>query len=191
MPAPTQGALIPAKIERARVIDVDISTYTLTVATAFAKKPMTAIPFATPYQHFNNGEGIYFMPEVGSLCWLCEPSDGSVPFVLAWCSAQDEADFTARKQQLNPGDIYLGTRDENFLILRRGGVVEIGATGICQRIFMPVNNTINDFCENYNLHSLGGDLEWTIKRDENTTDGTRPALLGLYAKEFADDSGCY
>jgi hypothetical protein len=183
----TKGGLVSARIEKARVIDVDTSTYTLTIATAFAKKPMTAIPFATPYQHFVNGEGIYFMPEVGSLCWLCEPSDGCMPFILAWGSGQDEADFTARKQSLNPGDIYLGTRDENFMILKRGGVVQIGSTGICQRIFMPLNNLINDFCENYKLNSLGGDLEWVIKRDENTTDGTRPALLKLYAKEFADD----
>jgi hypothetical protein len=136
------------------------------------------------------------MPEVGSICWLCEPSDGVMPFVLAWASGQDEANFTARKRQLNPGDIYLGTRDENFLYLHRGGVVQIGSTGICQRIFMPVNNTIKDFCENYGLHTLGGDLEWTIKRDEtkhvnegNPPDGKRPALLKLSAKEFANDDG--
>ena len=185
----TKGGLIPPIIQKARVLDVDLSTYTLSVATEYAKKPMSGISFATPYQHLNNGEGIYFMPEVGSVCWLCEPSDGCMPFVLAWASAQNEADFTSQKKQLNPGDIYLGTRDDNFLFLRRGGVVQIGATGICQRIFMPVNNTISDFCENYGLHTLAGDLEWTIGRTDQTTDGRRPGLLKVYAKEFADDPG--
>lgn len=183
----TRGGIIPAIIQKARVLDVDISTYTMTIATEFAKKPMTSIPFATPYQHFVNGEGIYFMPEVGSLCWLCEPSDGGMPFVLAWAAGQDEADYTARKRQLNPGDIFLGTRDENFLILRRGGVVQLGATAVCQRIFLPVNNTINDFCENYGLHTLGGDLEWSIGRTKATTEGKLPAILKLYAKEFSND----
>jgi hypothetical protein len=176
-----------ANIEHGRVVDVNMSSYTITVATEYTKKPLTDISFAVPYCHSYNGEGIYFMPEVGSLCWICEPSDGSMPFVLAWSPSQDENDFRARRQDLNPGDIYLGTRDGNQLWLRRGGVVQIGATGLCQRIFLPVNNTINDFCENYNLQTLGGSLNWNIVRSENDTDGHRPALFALNAKEFADD----
>jgi hypothetical protein len=168
-------------------LDVDIAAYTLTVATEFAKKPFTSISFATPYQHFNNGEGIYFMPEVGSLCWVCEPSDGNMPFVLAWAAAQDEGDFSSRKQQLNPGDIYLGTRDENFLILRRGGVVQIGGTGLCQRMFLPINNTIRDFCENYSLQTLGGDLSWSVDIPEGTTDGKRPTKLVLNGRVRSND----
>lgn len=187
--AVTYAGTIPSLISKARVLDVDISNYTLSVATEFAKKPFTSVSFATPYQHFNNGEGIYFMPEVGSLCWLCEPSDGNMPFVLAWCPAQDEGDFSARKMALNPGDIYLGTRDENFIILRRGGVVQIGGTGLCQRMFLPVNNTIQDFCENYSLQTLGGDLTWSIDVPEGTTDGSRPALLTLNARAKANDAG--
>jgi hypothetical protein len=183
----TKNSSNPVLIHHARIIDVNVSTYTVNVATEFTKKLMTDVSFNVPYTHPNNGEGIYFMPEVGSLCWLCEPSDGSMPFVLGWTSGQDETDFSARKQGLNPGDIYLGTRDENFLWLRRGGVVQIGSTGICQRIYMPVNNTINDFCENYNLHTLGGDLTWNIQRSETDTTGDRPALFTLAARQFADD----
>src|SRR5258708_39925591 len=118
----SREGMIPAIIETARIIDVDVATYTVSIATQFSKKPQNDIGFATPYQHFNNGEGIYFMPEVGSLCWVCFPSDGNRPFVLAWKSASDEGDERSKKQDLNPGDIYLGTRDENFLILRRGGI---------------------------------------------------------------------
>jgi hypothetical protein len=175
------------RIHHARIIDVNVAAYTVNVATEFTQKLLTDVSFNVPYTHPTNGEGIYFMPEVGSLCWLCEPSDGSMPFILAWTSSQDESDFSSRKQGLNPGDMYMGTRDGNCLWLRRGGVVQIGATGICQRIYMPVNNTINDFCENYNLHSLGGDLSWNIQRSENDTDGNRPALFSLAARQFADD----
>ena len=160
----TRAAVVPAIIQHARVLDVDIASYTLTIATEFAKKPMSGIPFSSPYQHMNNGEGIYFMPEVGSLCWVCEPSDGGMPFVIAWAPAQDEGDFKSGKQDLNPGDIYLGTRDENFLILRRGGIVQIGGGPLSQRLYLPVNNTIKDFCENYSLNTVGGDFEWSVKR---------------------------
>lgn len=180
----------------ARVIDVNVDTYTVSVNTEFSRKPQIGISFAVPYTHPNNGEGIYFMPEVGSICWICFPSEGNRAFVLGWAGAQREADFRAHRQELNPGDIYLGTRDENFMVLRRGGVVQIGATPLAQRIFIPVNNAIKDFCENYGLYTLGGELEWAIGRPEETasradnglTDGHRPAALTLRAREFSDDN---
>lgn len=180
-------AITSAYIESGRVLDVDIENYTVTIATQYTKKPQSGISFATPYQHFANGEGIYFMPEVGSLCWVCFPSDGSRAFVLAWAAARDDYGFRALKKDLNPGDIYLGTRDENFIVLRRGGVVQIGGGPLCQRMFLPVNNIIRDFCENYALHSAAGSFEWSIKRDEMTTDGKRPAHVVLEAREFAND----
>lgn len=183
----THSQLVGAKIESGIILDVDITTYTVSVTTEFSKKPVTGIKFATPYQHYSNGEGIYFMPEVGSLCWICSPSDHNRPFVIAWGPASEDGDARARKKDLNPGDIYLGTRDENFIILRRGGVVQIGGGPLCQRIYLPINNTIKDFCETYGLHTLGGDLEWKVERDESTTDGKRPALLSIRAREFADD----
>jgi len=179
---------VPAYIETGQVVDVDIQSYTLTCVTQYTQKPLAGLGFATPYQHFANGEGIYFMPEVGSLVWICFPSDGSKPFVLAWAPArEDDNSLRSRKMGLNPGDIYLGTRDENFIILRRGGVVQMGGGPLCQRMFLPINNTIKDFCENYSLQTLGGDLEWTIEREEFTTDGHRPALLRLKAREYAND----
>lgn len=184
---PTQSQIVAAKIESGIILDVDITTYTVSVTTEFSKKPVTGVKFATPYQHYANGEGIYFMPEVGSLCWVCSPSDHNRPFVIAWGPASEDGDARAKKKDLNPGDLYLGTRDENFLILRRGGVVQVGGGPLCQRIFLPINNTIRDFCENYGLHTLGGDLEWKVERDESTTDGKRPALLSVRAREFADD----
>jgi hypothetical protein len=186
---PVKTTTKAALVHSARVLDVNIANWTLSVQTQFTKKPVTDIPFAVPYMHPNNGEGIYFMPEVGSTCWLCEPSDGSKAFVMAWTppSVDGPGQFRAHRQDLNPGDIWMGTRDENFLVLRRGGVVQIGGNGLCQRMFLPINNTIKDFCENYGLHTLGGDLEWAIARTETTDDGTRPALLKLSARVFADD----
>ena len=196
---PVKSGTKPAHIHQARVLDVNIANWTLSIHTEFTKKPLTDIPFAVPYMHPHNGEGIYFMPEVGSVCWLCEPSDGNKGFVIAWAppSVDGAGQFRGHRQDLNPGDIYLGTRDENFLVLRRGGVVQIGGTGLCQRMFLPINNTIKDFCENYGLHTLGGDLVWEIAPVEKVdgdllppvsdTEAKRPALLKLSAREFAGD----
>jgi hypothetical protein len=166
---------------------VNVRLYTVAVAAIFAKKVLTNISFAVPYAHPANGEGIYFMPEVGSICWICEPSDGNKPFVIGWGALPMDGDYRNSKMSLNPGDIYLGTRDENFLILRRGGVVQIGGGPLSQRMFIPLNNTIKDFCENYSLFSLAGDFEWTVSRSENDTNGKRPAHVVLSARQFADD----
>lgn len=189
MLAASSSGLAPSFVETAMVVDVDIETYRVSVLTQHdGQKFLTELAFATPYQHYANGEGIYFMPEVGSTVWVCWPSDGSRPFIMGWAPARETNDsLRSNKMELNPGDIYLGTRDENFLILRRGGVVQVGGGPLSQRMFIPVNNTIKDFCENYGLHSLGGDLEWTIQREESTTDGKRPALLQVRAKEYAND----
>lgn len=177
----------PTQIQSARILDVNLTDYTVVVSSQFLKKPLVGIPFMVPYTHHYSGEGIYFMPEVGSVCWICMPSDGNKPFVLGWGMASESGSYRGRRQDLNPGDIFLGTRDDNFLILRRGGVVQIGAGPLSQRMFLPVNNIIKDLCENYSLQTLGGDLEWTVAREETTTDGHRPARLKVRAKQFADD----
>jgi hypothetical protein len=54
-------------------------------------------------------------------------------------------------------------------------------------MFLPINNTIKDFCENFELHTLAGDLEWTVDLSEKTKDGSRPANLRVLAREFAGD----
>lgn len=185
--AVTQQGTVGAFVESGRVLDVDIDNFTLTVTTQYSKKPQSGITWASPYTHFVNGEGVYCMPEVGSLCWICFPSDGNRPFVLGWAPAGDEGDFRSRRKSMNPGDIFLGTRDENFLILRRGGIVQIGGGPLSQRMYLPVSNTIRDICENYNLKTLGGELNWITERTENDTDGQRPTKLTLTAREKAED----
>jgi len=188
LPAATFDGMRPAFVFRGVIVDVNVKLYTVAVASEAAKKVLTGIAFASPYQHPNNGEGIYAMPEVGSICWVCDPSTGDRPFVMAWGPYPSETgDASNNKMQLNPGDIYLGTRDENFMILRRGGVVQIGGGPLSQRIFLPINNTIKDFCENYTLNTLAGDFEWSIGRAEMNTDGKHPAHVVLKARQFADD----
>jgi hypothetical protein len=182
--------LEPATVQRARVLDVNTGDFTMVVSTEYTQKPLHGVSFATPYQHPNNGEGIYFMPEVGSVCWIMEPSDGGMPFAIAWTVVEDKKEsYRGRKMDLNPGDIYLGTRDENHVLLRRGGVVEIGATPLAQRLYIPIDNVIRDLCANYFLQTLGGELSWTVGIPEGTRDGKRPTLLRLQAREFANDAG--
>lgn len=98
-----------------------------------------------------------------------------------------DASFRAGRPILNPGDMLWQGRDENFVVLRRGGVLQLGSTNICQRAYIPILNFIRDFCENYELNTAAGSLAWTVKRQENDTSGNAPTEFELIAREYAQD----
>jgi hypothetical protein len=98
-----------------------------------------------------------------------------------------DASYRAGRPLLNPGDMLWQGRDENFVILRRGGVLQIGATQIAQRIYVPIRNYIRDFCENYELNTAAGSLSWETLRQENNPSGDAPTELVLLAREHAQD----
>jgi hypothetical protein len=178
-----------ATIHRAHIINVNIRDYT--VDAQLESHPFSMhfdIPFMTPYLHQNQGEGINFMPEVGSICWVCSPSEtGKGSFVLGWTPVHETGTFRAGRELLNPGDLHFSTRDGNFIYIRRGGVVQIGATPVCQRIYIPIRNIIRDFAENYELSTPAGDLTWKVNRTDEQSDGHRGCLYTLACKEFSDD----
>jgi len=97
------------------------------------------------------------------------------------------ASFRGGRPILNPGDMYWQGRDENFVILRRGGVLQIGATNICQRAYIPLLNYIRDFSENYELNTAAGSLNWSVQRQENDPEGNAPTEFVLTTREFAQD----
>jgi hypothetical protein len=181
--------VLPAKVERCRIVTVNTRDFTVDVRQEF--QPYAAkfdIPFASPYCHQSQGEGINFMPEVGATCWVCSPSeDGRESFVLSFTMVDEDSSYRGGRVLLNPGDLHFSTRDGNFVTIRRGGVVQIGATPICQRVFIPIRNVIQDFAENYELHTPAGDLTWLVARTDEQADGHQKCALTLAAKEFSDD----
>jgi len=186
-----EGEWKPASVETCRIINVNIEQWSVDCVSEHGNKRFFDIQVMAPYFHFLNGEGIYAQPEVGALCWVCVPSSGrfAAPFVMGFQSAHDDDfdSFQGGRQALNPGDIMMRTRDENFLILRRGGVVQIGATPTAQRFYLPIRNFIKDFCENYELFTFGGELTWLTQRDDQTTDGKALTTLTFKVKEHADN----
>lgn len=192
MPGKSDQRYVSATVESARIINVNIREWSVDVITEHGRR-YTDIQVGSPYLHYANGEGIYIVPEVGAYCWICKPSSGidSLPFVVAFQTplGQQDLSYRANRPELNPGDIMMRTRDENFLILRRGGVVQVGATPAAQRMYIPVKNIIKDFCENYLMHTLAGETEWIVHRDEKSTDGTELTEFQIRVKEKANDPG--
>lgn len=182
---------VPAIVEKVRVINVNIDDWSVDCVSEYANKRFFDLQVMSPYFHYMNGEGIYVMPEVGCLAWICTPSAGKfdTPFIMGFQAPFDTAtvNFRAGRQNMNPGDIMLRTRDENFLILRRGGVIQIGATPVCQTMYIPLQNMIHQYCENYQLDTFGGTMLWKTERDDQTTEGDALTSLSFNVKDKAND----
>jgi len=172
-------------------MSVNAAEYSVDFVTDFNYRYYGGVPFSSPYVHHQYGEGVYIMPEVGAKCWVCWPSDGQHPFILGYGAAldRDGGSWRGNRKGLGGGDIYLGTRDGNGITIRRGGVVEVQATPLAKRFYIPINNLIRDFCQNYELHTFGGDLTWLVERPEKNEQGDKTTTLLIQAKEKATDSG--
>lgn len=185
---------VGAHVMEGKIVNINLATWTVDFISQFDQKFYFNVQVASSYMHSNSGEGIYAFPEVGSKCMLCIPSDGPPPFILAFImpvevipdTSTDEApsgtqsrggpsktntgaSFAGGRVRPKPGDIYIKGRDGNFCILHRGGVLEIGATELAQRIYIPLRNLITDISQNYHHYNSGGAIVWGVQDGPSET----------------------
>ena len=176
-----------AIIIEGKVVDYNPVLWTVDVISQFDQKWWLNVQVASPYMHSKRGEGIYAVPEIGAKCHVCIPSDGAPPFVLDFImpqeSATDEAledspddaesasdsAFSGGRIRAKPGDIIMRGRDGQFVVLHRGGVLQIGASELAQRIYIPLKNLISDISQNYRHYNTGGSVNWFLASGESDT----------------------
>jgi len=206
---------IGAQIIDATIVDFNLPGWTVDVRTQFDQKIYLDIPVSSPYLHWNNGEGIYALPEVGAKCAVCLPSDSTPPFVLAFLmpsvtqqsqffdvedddeKEEGEVDpestavsYVGNRDRPKMGDIVLKGRDGNFAILHRGGVLQIGSSELAQRIYIPLNNVITDISQNYKHYNSGGAINWGVSSlpSEDNPPTSYKQTFRLFANEGSDDT---
>jgi hypothetical protein len=188
-----------ARILTGRVMAVNKTRWTVDVLCANGEFPQ-GIPIMPAYVGMD-GQGSFYLPEVDSLVMICYPSEGTTPFILGGCAVNYETetddevadDYRMNRPVLNEGDHMVSSKDGNFVIVRRGGVVELGASQVARRFYVPLSNMIRDFCENYELHTAGGSLTWRNRRDdEKHEDGEGgfkvPVEFQFQCKDFSGDT---
>lgn len=205
----SREGLDTAHIVQGRIINTNLVNWTVDVRSQFDRHLYNDIQVSSPYQNFVNGEGIYCFPEIGADCMVAMPSDSSPPFVLSFImphevidtSAEDApqgttsrgapgnlpntASFAGGRPRAKPGDICLRGRDGNFVTLHRGGVLQIGANELSQRIFIPVGNIMTDISGQYIHHNTMGSVTWGLQEGP-----TKEKIPGMYTQTFrvhADD----
>lgn len=188
-PGAARSKFGPVQVESGIISDVHVVNFTADVRTPHSRRKWLDVPVMAGYLHHAEGEGVYVMPEVGASVWICHGNEiDSRAFILGFGGVPDtEATYRSSRRTMNPGDIYLGTRDRNSVSIRRGGIVQVQATPLSQRIYIPLGNMIRDICEAYGMETFAGSLSWEVDRTASTTTGDRPTRYKVLAKELADD----
>ena len=190
------------------VTDVNMRQWTVDVYSKRTARNFPDVQVASPYVHHNEGEGMYAVPDVGSTCMICVPSDDSPPFVLGFVAAPKIEGEKKPKQVLQneekdqvvpmgytysvdrpvgePGDIFLRGRNGNHIILHTGGVLEVSASPTASRIYMPLGHII-DFSQEYDLRTPGGTIHWGVQDITNAEDSSWVQTLRVHANDkYAD-----
>lgn len=162
-----------AEVFRARVDNVHHGQYLVDVTSLFGNQSIENVELGALYQHPSGPEGNYVEPEVGALVLVMKPSDGSRAVCICYVQ-QLHATRGAKgdRPQIGPGDQVIESRDENFVAIRRGGLIEVRSTPLCQTFWLPLTNTLRDIYSNYEAKSLLGEVSWR----HAALDPSRPAL---------------
>jgi len=186
------GLFTPYVFE-AKVVGHNLVNWTVDLNSAQDQKHYTDVQVGSPYAHFHSGEGFFAMPDLGAKCLACIPSDTAPPCVLAFImpfqtldtAAADApqgttsrsslnrnpvtASFAGNRPRVKGGDMGIRGRDGNFVLLHRGGVLQVGGGMLAQRLYIPLTNTITDICENMAQHTDGGTIYWGLQPTSDET----------------------
>ena len=170
------AAFGPCAVELAKIIEVSADCYTARVATVHTNRDIPDVKFAVPVLHdseIHSGAGLNFMPQPDDLCYVFTPADGSGPFIMGFVylgspedvntldgSSEKQLTYRGVRPRLEPGDISLTTSDDNFVIVRRGGVVQIGANSLTQSLYIPLENIVRHYFQKYQSFSPIGEIVW-------------------------------
>tara|TARA_B100001123_G_scaffold344738_1_gene391857 strand:+ start:5075 stop:6850 length:1776 start_codon:yes stop_codon:yes gene_type:complete len=211
--------LLPPRVFLGEIVSVDEENFLCSAVRESDQGVETDIPLMATYLNDSAGQGIYVMPEVGSKVYILYPSDSSKPTILGFRPAPDtsqefgdddaddgveidsnESSHRNRRPPMQEGDILLMSREGAHVVLRRSGVLEMGAGPACKKFYFPLNNLIREFAESYELHTTGGSFRLANDRepyvgtysaaegDPSQTGAERvPGLLQLHVKQFTDD----
>lgn len=188
---------VSSKCIRAKVLSVDRVKWVATVQGE--NNEMIEGVAVMPSRISADGGGSYWLPETNSVVWLMYPSSESTPFILGGASlpkqtdegddAEDPNDHRMNRPVINEGDHVLAQEGSAFVILRKGGIVEIGASQTCRRFYIPLQNIIHEFSENLITEGSWGKTQFLTRReDESHGEGRSPVEFRMQIRDFAEDA---
>lgn len=189
-------------VAQGRVIAVNPATWTVDVMASFDRHFWRDIQVSSMYMHYHSGEGFFCIPEVGALCNVMIPSDDTPPYIMSFLAPPDfrrgapgtdaantsNAHFDGGKTVGIPGDMGIRGRDGNRVILHRGGVLEVGSTELCMRMFLPINHHMLDVANLYEIITAGGSMHWGVDIVDEPTDNSKTRKIATYRVRAGDQT---
>lgn len=187
------------EVGRAIVQAIDPVKWTCTVQPEDGGMPIEGVPIQPMMVDGKAGSGSFFMPSENTAVYICKPSADATPFIMGGATLpkqvdegdgnEDPNDHRMNRPVLNGGDCVLALSDQGHVIMRRGGMLEMGAGEDCKRVYIPLTNIIREFSQNWE-HRTGGGLFSFLTRDQDETFGSErtPAEFKLQVREFAEDT---
>ena len=196
-PTTAKNQFLPVLMMRGKVGPVNKTKWTCTVEPEGDGMPIPDVPIEPMMMNAKTGGGSFFMPEKGSLVWCCRPSTDSTPFVFGAATAplqvdegdeeEDPNDRRMNRPVLNEGDAALAVSEQGFIIMRKGGMLEVGASEACKRVYIPLTNVIREFSQGWE-HTVAGNYIGLMPRDQDEVHGSEntPVEFQLKIREFAE-----
>ena len=188
-PPSSNSGMLSATIELAKVIAVNPDNWTMTVRTVTHGKTISNIPILSVYLHQKNGEGISFIPEPGCSLYIARPSDSDsfcIP-ILFGGAADGKASYRSNRSSMNPGDIFLTSRDDNGIRIKRGGTTEVSSSPLAKTVYTYYNNAVTNIAENFYVKSLGSNVDVETDLPEENNQGKFGSRIVLRSREFVDN----
>lgn len=184
--------LMPSYTVQGKIVNVNLAEWTVDVVSQFDQLRLFNIAVGSPYLHWSRGEGYTAFPEVGAKCLVTIPSDSSPPFISSFIMPMETLPdggmtFGGSRQVPKPGDQWIRGRDGNFLVLHRGGVLQVGCSETCQSIYIPLSNLLTHFTENFAHHAGGGSILWGLQ--EGNVENPKAEHIETYRVRANDSFG--
>jgi len=190
------GASQPCRTARATVVATHPNQRTVDVELDNQDQILYEIEYGTPYACEATGTFIDFVPEPGACCYVMFPSDGTRPLIISWVTTPRSAVYDNEEEPVDtyvggrlglvPGDLALYNSKGAFVILRHGGTLQIGASPLAQTMYVPVENLIRHFFQNYEGKGIPGEIHWKHGAMKSEDDKTTVQLF-WGTKQFAED----
>lgn len=192
----TTGVRNACKVARGTIVATHPAQRTVDVEIDNQDQLLYEIEYSMPYACEAAGTFIDFVPEPGAACYVMFPSDGTRPLIIGWVttprsevydSEEEPVDsYVGGRLGLAPGDIALYNGKGGSVILRHGGTLQLGASPLAQTMYIPLDNMIRHFFQNYEGKGIPGEIHWkhgAVKTEEDKT----TVQLFWGTKQFAED----
>lgn len=178
------------------VVAVDPRKWTCTVKSISTGKIMRDVDCGAHYLHFEAGEGVYTLPDVGAAVWVARASDSrQLSFIVSYRgvpssiqTGDPSPDLETGRPRMETGETALLGRSGNGVFIRKGGLTEVFASPVARTVYEAAEGTVHTVAQNLRVSTIPGDLSWSVGEPDEDPEGNSPTLLRVRLKKHANDS---